>query len=192
MRSEEFNAIPLTECNSRQLLLDSIHRHLSVVAPADRQCPSSPLGGRTCCQTVSIVTSRWSHLLSDSVHRHLSVVAPADRQCPSSPLGGRTCCQAVSIVTSRWSHLLTDSVHRHLSVVAPAVRQCPSSPLGGRTCCQTVSIVTSRWSHLSHIVHHSIEWCAGVYLSTVVFTQLRYANKRIVNITEMYKGTTCN
>ena len=42
------------------------------------------------------------------------------------------------------------------------------------SCCQTVSIVTSRWLPLSDIVHHSIEWCAGVFLSTVVFTQLRY------------------
>ncbi len=45
--------------------------------------------------------------------------------------------------------------------------------------CQTVSIVTSRWSHLSDGVHHSIEWCAGVFLSTVIFTQLRYHDMQI-------------
>ena len=48
---------------------------------------------------------------------------------------------------------------------------------------------TSRWSHLSHIVHHSVEWCAGVFLSsTVVFTQLRYyANgAQLVNIMKVY------
>ena len=39
---------------------------------------------------------------------------------------------------------------------------------------QTLSIVTSRWWHLSHIVHHSIEWCASVFLSAVLFTQSRY------------------
>ena len=43
-----------------------------------------------------------------------------------------------------------------------------------RSCCHTVYIVTSRWSHLSDIVCHSIEWCAGMVLSTVVFTQSRY------------------
>ena len=45
------------------------------------------------------------------------------------------------------------------------------------SCCQTVSIVTSRWSHLSHIVHHSIEWCAAVFISMScsLFTLLRYA-----------------
>ena len=54
------------------------------------------------------------------------------------------------------------------------------------SCCQTVSIVTSRWSHLSHNVYHSIEWCAGVFLSTAMFSQLRNENKRIVNIMEVY------
>ena len=47
--------------------------------------------------------------------------------------------------------------------------------------CHIVSSVTCRWSHMSDIVYHSIEWFAGVFLSTVVFTQLRYADKRIVN-----------
>ena len=54
------------------------------------------------------------------------------------------------------------------------------------SCCQTVSIVTSRWPHLSDIVHHSIEWCTGEFLSAVVFTQIRYADKRIVNIIKVY------
>ena len=34
---------------------------------------------------------------------------------------------------------------------------------------------------MSHIVHHSIQWCASVFLSAVVFTRLRYAEKRIFN-----------
>ena len=33
LRSEEFNAISLTECNSKQLLSDSVYCHLSVVVP---------------------------------------------------------------------------------------------------------------------------------------------------------------
>ena len=45
--------------------------------------------------------------------------------------------------------------------------------------CQTVSIDTSRLSHLSDIVHHSIEWCAGMFLSTVAFTELRYYTVQI-------------
>ncbi len=49
-----------------------------------------------------------------------------------------------------------------------------------------MSIVTSRWSHLSHIVHHSIGWCARLFLSTVVFTLLRYADKRIVSIMKVF------
>ena len=49
-----------------------------------------------------------------------------------------------------------------------------------------VSIVTSLWSHLSDKVHHSIEWCAGVFLSTVVFALLRCADKRIVNIMKVH------
>ena len=48
--------------------------------------------------------------------------------------------------------------------------------------CQIVYIVTTRWSHMSDIIHHSIEWFAGVFFSSVVFTQVRYADKRIVNI----------
>ena len=58
------------------------------------------------------------------------------------------------------------------------------------SCCQTVSIVTSRWTHLSHIIYHSIELCAGEFLSTVVFNQLHcyamaYADKHnIVSIVE--------
>ena len=52
--------------------------------------------------------------------------------------------------------------------------------------CQSVSIVTSWWSHLSDIVHHSIEWCDGMFLSVVMFTQLRYADKRIVNIMKVH------
>ena len=54
------------------------------------------------------------------------------------------------------------------------IAHCDWTHLYAAEHCQTVSIVTSRWSHLSHIVHHSIELCAGVFLSTVVFTQLRY------------------
>ena len=34
---------------------------------------------------------------------------------------------------------------------------------------QTVSNVTSRWSHLSDIVRYSIQGCAGVFVSTVMF-----------------------
>ena len=40
-------------------------------------------------------------------------------------------------------------------------------------------------SHLCHIVHHSIEWCACMFLSTVVFIQFRNADKRIVNVMEV-------
>ena len=54
------------------------------------------------------------------------------------------------------------------------------------SCCQTVYIVTSSWSHLYEIVHNSVEWCAGVVLSTVMLTQLHYTDKRIVNIMEVY------
>ena len=39
---------------------------------------------------------------------------------------------------------------------------------------------------MSDIVFHSIEWFAGVFLPTVVLTQLRYADKRIVNIMKEY------
>ena len=48
-------------------------------------------------------------------------------------------------------------------------------------------IVASRWWHLSHIVHPSIEICAGVCFFLLSGSQnYAYADKRIVNIIEMY------
>ena len=37
------------------------------------------------------------------------------------------------------------------------------------------------------IVYHSIEWFAGVFLPTVVFTQLSHVDKRIVNNEILYR-----
>ena len=54
------------------------------------------------------------------------------------------------------------------------------------SCCQTVYIVISLWSHLSDIVHHLIEWCADEFRYTVEFTEVLYADKRIVNIMKVY------
>ena len=63
----------------------------------------------------------------------------------------------------------------------------PSATLD--SCWQTVCIVSSWWLHLSDIVHHSIEWCAGVFFlpsCSPKYVVLRYADKRIVNIMKVY------
>ena len=65
--------------------------------------------------------------------------------------------KAIALTEHNSRQLLSDDVYCHLSAAAP----------------------------LRHdLFHHSIEWCAGVFLSTIVFTQfntlLRYADKRNV------------
>ena len=64
--------------------------------------------------------------------------------------------------------------------------QCRSPNATLDSCCQQVYIVTYRLSHLSDIVHHAFEWCAGEFIDTVVFTQVHYYARRIVNIMEGY------
>ena len=57
----------------------------------------------------------------------------------------------------------TDFIHVYFSKGMNTMQyRSPNASLD--SCCQTVSFVTSPWSHLSDIVHHSIDWCAGVFL----------------------------